>query len=248
VRDLVRTGTRRRHRRSRSARGALPCDLGSEFHSVVHRYYDPPTGQFLSVDPEVDETGTPYAFTSGDPVNGTDANGLCVSLFNIVCVGGGSAGSTLSFRFDPGAAATATVNIGRGASFGLSDRIANWISPGASCTVSQNRFDQFLGGAASSIAGGEALSSLRSSALVDEAGSIGQRFTEDQQALVELAKLARATGGVTSEEAESLVDWAKEFELNPSSSEPEIHPGRSGWGSENLHIRIGPVNHIPVLP
>jgi hypothetical protein len=40
------------------------------------RYYDPATEQFLSVDPLVDETGTPYAFTDGDPVNEADPSGL----------------------------------------------------------------------------------------------------------------------------------------------------------------------------
>ena len=42
----------------------------------VHRYYDPAAGQFLSVDPVVDQTGTPYAFTGGDPVNNVDPSGL----------------------------------------------------------------------------------------------------------------------------------------------------------------------------
>jgi hypothetical protein len=214
---------------------------------VFGRYYDPATEQFLSVDPLVAETGTPYAFTDGDPVNESDPSGSCVKLL-WVCVGDGQQTSSIGFRFDPGAGANAAVNIGRGASFGLSDRIANWISPGASCTVTQNRFDEFLGGAASSVTGGEVLNSLLSSALRNEVGAIGLRFSDDQQALVELAKLAKATGGVTTEEAESLMDWAQEFDLNPSSSEPEIHPGRSGWSSQNLHIRIGPVNHIPVLP
>jgi hypothetical protein len=39
----------------------------------VGRYYDPQTGQFLGVDPLVDETGEPYAYTGGDSVdqNGT---------------------------------------------------------------------------------------------------------------------------------------------------------------------------------
>jgi RHS repeat-associated protein len=49
---------------------------------LVHRYYDTATGQFVSVDPLVDATGTPYAFTGGDPVNGSDPLGLCNSQGN----------------------------------------------------------------------------------------------------------------------------------------------------------------------
>ena len=45
---------------------------------LVHRYYDPATEQFLSVDPLVDLTGTPYAFTAGDPINGVDPSGLMI--------------------------------------------------------------------------------------------------------------------------------------------------------------------------
>jgi hypothetical protein len=42
---------------------------------VVGRYYDPQTGQFLTVDPLVDTTGQAYAYVAGDPVNGQDPNG-----------------------------------------------------------------------------------------------------------------------------------------------------------------------------
>ena len=51
----------------------------------VRRYYDPTPGQFLSVDPAVDVTGTPYAFTSGDPVNELDPLGLGCGIFAVVC-------------------------------------------------------------------------------------------------------------------------------------------------------------------
>jgi len=44
--------------------------------SSVGRYYDPATGQFLSVDPMVGVTGQPYAYTGDDPVNGVDPLGL----------------------------------------------------------------------------------------------------------------------------------------------------------------------------
>jgi RHS repeat-associated protein len=42
---------------------------------LINRYYDPATGQFLSVDPEVDQTLAPYAYTSGNPVSQTDPTG-----------------------------------------------------------------------------------------------------------------------------------------------------------------------------
>jgi hypothetical protein len=45
-------------------------------HRVVDRYYDPTTDQFLSVDPDVVETGQPYAYTGDDPLNATDPLGL----------------------------------------------------------------------------------------------------------------------------------------------------------------------------
>jgi hypothetical protein len=47
-----------------------------EIESVVDRYYDPATDQFLSVDPDVAQTGQPYAFTGDDPLNASDPLGL----------------------------------------------------------------------------------------------------------------------------------------------------------------------------
>jgi hypothetical protein len=45
----------------------------------VDRYYDPVTGQFLTVDPDVAESGQPYAFTGDDPLNATDPLGSIVN-------------------------------------------------------------------------------------------------------------------------------------------------------------------------
>ena len=42
----------------------------------MDRYYDPSTDQFLSVDPDLAETGQAYAFTGDDPLNATDPLGL----------------------------------------------------------------------------------------------------------------------------------------------------------------------------
>jgi RHS repeat-associated protein len=41
----------------------------------INRYYDPATGQFISVDPLLAQTLQPYSYTNGDPVNATDPSG-----------------------------------------------------------------------------------------------------------------------------------------------------------------------------
>ena len=43
---------------------------------LINRYYDPATGQFVSVDPLVGVTGAAYGYVGGDPVNGLDPNGM----------------------------------------------------------------------------------------------------------------------------------------------------------------------------
>ena len=41
----------------------------------IHRYYDPGTGQFVSVDPMLDMTGQPYSFADDNPVDTADPSG-----------------------------------------------------------------------------------------------------------------------------------------------------------------------------
>lgn len=53
-----------------------PAGDPAEDGFLVGRYYDPGTAQFLSIDPDVAETGQPYAFTADDPLNATDPLGL----------------------------------------------------------------------------------------------------------------------------------------------------------------------------
>lgn len=43
-----------------------------------HRYYDPSTGQFISVDPAVGMTGQPYSYAGDDPLNASDPSGLLI--------------------------------------------------------------------------------------------------------------------------------------------------------------------------
>jgi len=65
--------SRRRVRQcSRRWRGALSAP------AVVDRYYDPQTGQFLSVDPKVQQTQQAYIYAGDDPVRNTDPSGLAI--------------------------------------------------------------------------------------------------------------------------------------------------------------------------
>ena len=43
--------------------------------SLVHRYYDPQTGQFLTLDPLVDQTEQPYGYAGQDPIKSYDLEG-----------------------------------------------------------------------------------------------------------------------------------------------------------------------------
>lgn len=50
-------------------------DAESGLQYLRARSYDPATGQFLTRDPMVDETGDPYAYADGDPIDNVDPTG-----------------------------------------------------------------------------------------------------------------------------------------------------------------------------
>jgi RHS repeat-associated protein len=43
---------------------------------LIGRYYDPETGQFMSIDPKIQQTQQAYLYTGDDPVNATDPTGM----------------------------------------------------------------------------------------------------------------------------------------------------------------------------
>jgi RHS repeat-associated protein len=57
---------------------------------LIHRYYDPSTGQFLSVDPLVEKTVAPYIYGADDPVIVVDPNGLCALSDGVAVPGVGT--------------------------------------------------------------------------------------------------------------------------------------------------------------
>ena len=85
---MVPMGCETRRRRERCASGCV-CHVvprrqlarcrrpgeGSAYDYVVGRYYDPQTGQFLSVDPEVQQTLEAFLYAGDDPVKAVDPLG-----------------------------------------------------------------------------------------------------------------------------------------------------------------------------
>jgi Pretoxin HINT domain len=77
-------------------------------------------------------------------------------------------------------------------------------------------------------------------------GRSGKRFDENQQNVISFAQAAEKVGKVSQEDGEILTDWADEYGLGGHG--PAVHPGRPGFGGSTLHINIGPIKHIPVIP
>nr|WP_285474977.1 RHS repeat-associated core domain-containing protein [Actinoplanes sp. NBRC 101535] len=102
------------------------------------RDYDPVTGQFLTIDPKVDDTLQPYAYAENNPLQNTDPAGLCADcnwIENLVLKGPSQ--ETLTTGFTGGVIDFLT-GVGDAASFGLTGLAREAISPGADCFVNTN--------------------------------------------------------------------------------------------------------------
>lgn len=74
-------------------------DAESGFYYLRARYYDPSTGQFLSLDPLSARTRQPYAYVSNNPLNERDPSGLDCSWsspWDCAASAAGSVGSALN--------------------------------------------------------------------------------------------------------------------------------------------------------
>lgn len=97
--------------------------------SAINRYYDPATGQFLSVDPDVAETGQPYSYGEDDPVNSKDITGLATvgicGGFNVQggpanVAGSGCLTRTIDASGEDDIGLTSSVGVGPGIGVGAS--------------------------------------------------------------------------------------------------------------------------------
>ena len=73
---------------------ALKAEIASG--RVIDRYYDPSTGQFVSIDPMVAQTSEPYGYANDDPVDGVDPTGelLCGAGYHCGSSGGPTGGGS----------------------------------------------------------------------------------------------------------------------------------------------------------
>ena len=101
-------------------------DSETGFLYLLHRYYDPTTGEFLTVDPDVASTKQPYTYAGDDPVNATDPSGektigVCIDAYAISAVfGHGSLGFISGcLVWNYATAVAVTVTEGQGDSNGL---------------------------------------------------------------------------------------------------------------------------------
>ncbi len=68
--------------------------------------------------------------------------------------------------------------------------------------------------------------------------------SDDQDTVIQWAKDGKRRGGISKEEADALRELAKEAGVEPV--EDHTDPGSAAHWGGRPHIRIGPVNHIPV--
>jgi RHS repeat-associated protein len=177
------------------------------------REYDPATGQFMSNDPLRGLTREPYDYAGDNPVNYGDPTGL---LFGIELPSFEEAAEGIAGWGD-----TITFGATRWAREELGDNNVN------ECSAAY-KAGGYSGLVTAVVIPGE-----------DIADAL--RFTEDQDALIQLAKEAERTGGLTPEDAEALKEWAEEYGVTFRG--PEIHPNRN---FNVPHVHIGPISHIPV--
>lgn len=69
----------------------------------------------------------------------------------------------------------------------------------------------------------------------------GPRNNPNQDALIQLAR-EQARRGVNQNDAQILLNWAREYGVEPA----HIHPAHPNRNVNYPHIRVGPINHIPV--
>jgi RHS repeat-associated protein len=238
--------------RSTTVLGTTPTDFNftglyrhskSNLDLATYRAYDPDLGRWLSRDPIAEKGGLNlYGYGENDAINTIDPLGLwSLSQLDVYGAFNNWAASAYGQGGFWGNAGGIAANLGTtvldllggeqiadaaaraGTASGCGDTAGVWANGG----------EVVLLMAIAAVPGG-----------AEEEAALRATFNADQRALVALAKEAKQTGGTSLENALTLTWWAGEYKVVPARG-IEVHPNRP---FSDPHIRIGPVNHIPIKP
>lgn len=242
---LTRCGNRTTHTGIQSAFGFTGnlVDATTGLLYLRARDYDAATGQFLSVDPAVDKTRQPYAYSGNNPVSRTDPSGLCpvnggANVADCTPEDFGGASWLLSpvatfvgdgLRSPVGTAVSSfAIGIGDGASFGETARLREEWSPGSDCFVDKSGF--YYAGVGVGVVGAFIATPFAISRVLGAAGRVVVAVRGAVSAVRGASVVAEASGAV-AEGAEDLTivgRWMSAQEHEAMLATGRVQEGTSG--------------------
>ena len=214
----------------RSARGAC-----------VARYYDPATGQFLSIDPAVAETDAPFNYAGDDPINEIDPSGLggllgSFSLFGYCVRYVTCSGSTPKAHIDQDIANVAA-GVLNGITFGNGETIARWL--GIECNANWNSVETTVGtivgmgldlGLGGEEDGAALLERLSASGAELDPVDAGGQLTRAGRALAKATEVFGPTSGAPAAINEAGQEALDDILTNPGTTVETMTGGRFAGG------------------
>ena len=226
--------------------GGQYLDSESGLYYLRARYYNPSTGQFLTVDPLVSQTQQPYSYTAGDPINATDPTG---QLFGGLVSGFGNAVAGLAAGATGGLSTDLLNDVGIHPDICSSAyQDANYAGLGAAIFVpglgeedlALTAAEDTVGNVLAETAAGSGNITSAYTLTGDQALEAGQRWLGD-----DYTELGSPGSGVYRS-----ADGARQFRMDPGSLEgnhapgvPHVHLEGFNPGATKPYVN----NHIPFV-
>jgi len=207
----------------------------------VARYYDPSTGQFLSLDPDVSQTLAPFTYADDDPINEIDPSGLggllgSFSLFGYCVRYVTCSGSTPKAHIDQDIANVAA-GVLNGITFGNGETIARWL--GIECNANWNSVETTVGtivgmgldlGLGGEEDGAALLERLSASGAELDPVDAGGQLTRAGRALAKATEVFGPTSGAPAAINEAGQEALDDILTNPGTTVETMTGGRFAGG------------------